>query len=201
MKVKICGITREEDAKAAVLAGADALGFVFVRSSKRWIGPEHARVIIEGLPPQVLPVGVFVDTPAEEIRRVVGITGVQLVQLHGDETPAEASAVGMPVWKAFRVGTAFDVACLSRYAVDGFLLDAHVEGQAGGTGKTFDWRIAVAAKPFGRIILSGGITADNAARAVRDVAPYAIDVSSGVESSPGIKDPLQIVRLFDAIRR
>jgi phosphoribosylanthranilate isomerase len=201
MKVKICGITREEDARLAVRAGADALGFVFVKTSKRWIPPERAAAIITDLPSQVLPVGVFVNTPGEEIRRLMDVTGIRLVQLHGDETPQEASDLGAPVWKAFRVGPAFDATALAAYNVDGYLLDTMVDGMMGGTGKTFNWQIAVGAKQYGPVILSGGITPDNVQQAIREVSPYAIDVSSGVEASPGRKDPARIARLFDAIRR
>jgi phosphoribosylanthranilate isomerase len=201
MKVKICGITREEDARLAVRAGADALGFVFVKTSKRWIPPERAAAIITDLPSQVLPVGVFVNTPGEEIRRLMDVTGIRLVQLHGDETPQEASDLGAPVWKTFRVGPAFDATALAAYNVDGYLLDTMVDGMMGGTGKTFNWQIAVGAKQYGPVILSGGITPDNVQQAIREVSPYAIDVSSGVEASPGRKDPARIARLFDAIRR
>jgi phosphoribosylanthranilate isomerase len=201
MKVKICGITREEDARLAVRAGADALGFVFVKTSKRWIPPERAAAIITDLPSQVLPVGVLVNTPGEEIRRLMDVTGIRLVQLHGDETPQEASDLGAPVWKTFRVGPAFDATALAAYNVDGYLLDTMVDGMMGGTGKTFNWQIAVGAKQYGPVILSGGITPDNVQQAIREVSPYAIDVSSGVEASPGRKDPARIARLFDAIRR
>ena len=201
MKVKICGITRHEDAAAAVRAGAAAIGFVFVRSSKRWIEPARARDIIAGLPPHVTPVGVFVNASRAEIRGVAESTGIRLIQLHGDETPEEASGFTLPVWKAFRVTPAFDVASLAAFPVEGYLLDTYVEGLDGGTGKTFDWGIAVAAKRYGRIILGGGITPENVERALREVGPYAVDVSSGVELSPGIKNAVKIARLFDAIRK
>jgi phosphoribosylanthranilate isomerase len=146
-------------------------------------------------------VGVFVNTPGEEIRRLMDVTGIRLVQLHGDETPQEASDLGAPVWKTFRVGPAFDATALAAYNVDGYLLDTMVDGMMGGTGKTFNWQIAVGAKQYGPVILSGGITPDNVQQAIREVSPYAIDVSSGVEASPGRKDPARIARLFDAIRR
>jgi phosphoribosylanthranilate isomerase len=201
MKVKICGITRREDAAAAVQAGADALGFIFVPSSKRWISPEEARTIIAGLPGHVTPVGVFANASRAEIRDTAERTGIRLIQLHGDESPEQVSGYSLPIWKAFRVGPAFHVGGLAEYRVDGFLLDTYVEGIQGGTGRQFDWEIAIAAKRYGPIILSGGITPDNIAAAVTRVAPFAIDVNSGVESSPGIKDRTQIVRLFNALRR
>jgi phosphoribosylanthranilate isomerase len=201
MKVKICGITCVEDAGAAVRAGADFLGFIFARSSKRWIDPERARAIIATLPEDVTPVGVFVDAPRSEIVETIQRSGVQLIQLHGQETPTEGAGFQVPVWKAFRVRPDFDVHVLAGYQADAFLLDTYVEGMQGGTGRQFDWKIAVASKPFGRIVLSGGITPENVAAAVREVCPYAIDVSSGVESSPGRKDAGKIARLFDAIRQ
>lgn len=201
MKVKICGITREEDAATAVGAGADALGFIFVRSSKRWIEPERARGIINRLPAHVIPVGVFVDASRHEIREVIRTTGIRLIQLHGDEMPDDVAGLPVPVWKAFRVKPEFDIGTLGKYTVDGFLLDTFAEGMEGGTGRTFNWAVAVAAKRFGPVILSGGITPGNVAAAVRTVAPYAIDVNSGVESSPGVKDAAKIERLFSALRQ
>lgn len=201
MIVKICGITRHQDAAVAIRAGAAALGFVFHGSSKRWIEPARAREIITGLPPHVTPVGVFVNASRAEIRGVVEKTGIRLIQLHGDETPEEATGFDLPVWKAFRVTPEFDVASLAAFPVEGYLLDTYVEGMNGGTGKTFDWGTAVAAKKYGRIILSGGITSENVGRAFREVGPYAVDVSSGVELSPGFKDAVKIARLFDAIRQ
>jgi phosphoribosylanthranilate isomerase len=201
MKVKICGITREEDAWTAVQAGADALGFIFVRASKRWIEPERARAIITGLPPGVIPVGVFVNAPRQEIGNVVETAGIRLLQLHGEESPEDASGFGVPVWKGFRVRPGFDLRSLSGYAVNGFLLDNYVAGMYGGTGRTFDWETAIAAKKYGPIILSGGITPDNVVEAMRRVAPYAIDVNSGVESAPGVKDADKIHRLFEAVRK
>jgi phosphoribosylanthranilate isomerase len=201
VKIKICGITRERDASAAVQAGANILGFIFIPSSKRWIEPGKAQAIIAGLPDDVVPVGVFVNASRSEICETAERTGIRLIQLHGDETPEQASGFSLPVWKAFRVKPGFDVKSLAGYEVDGFLMDTYVEGVHGGTGEQFDWEIAVAAKQFGRIILSGGITPANVAAAVAKVAPYAIDVNSGVETSPGVKDAVQIQRLFNALRQ
>lgn len=201
MRVKVCGITREEDALVAVQEGAHMLGFIFVPSSPRYVGPESARSIIAQLPDDVLPVGVFVNATTAEIRKNVDTTGIRLIQLHGDESPEAVRGFDLPIWKAFRVRPGFDPSTLMRFTVDGFLLDAYVPGQNGGTGTTFDWEFAVAAKKLGRIILSGGITSENVAEAIRTVSPYAIDVSSGVESSPGIKDARKVKQLFDAIRK
>ncbi len=200
MKVKICGITRQEDALAAVRAGADAVGFIFVRSSKRWIEPEKARAIIGTLPPSVIPVGVFVNAGRDAISAIIEVSGIRLIQLHGEESPEEASSFPLPVWKGFRVGPSFDLGSLAAYQVEGYLLDSYVAGMHGGSGRRFDWNVAVAAKKYGRVILSGGITPENVGEAMRDVAPYAIDVSSGVESSPGLKDEAKMRQLFKAVK-
>lgn len=199
MIVKICGITRKEDAAIVVAAGADALGFIFVQSSRRYICPERARAIIAGLPAEVTPVGVFVNAPRQEICDVIEKTGIRLVQLHGTEPPEDVLGLPVPVWKAFRVKPEFDVRALGKYPVDGFLLDTFVEGIDGGTGRQFDWDVAIAAKRFGPVIVSGGINPENVAAAVLKASPYAIDVNSGVESGPGLKDAGKIERLFNAI--
>lgn len=196
VRVKICGITRAEDAFRAVDEGADALGFVFVRSSPRCIAAEAARAIIRTLPPFVTPVGVFVNSPRDEIMKVLELTGIQSLQLHGDETPQDIEGYPVPVYKGFRVRPEFDVTLLSGYHAHACLLDAFAEGSHGGTGRTFDWNIAVRAKLHARIILGGGIGPHNVADAIRTVRPYAVDVSSGVESAPGIKDAGKIVELM-----
>jgi phosphoribosylanthranilate isomerase len=200
MRIKICGITRREDAEEAVDAGAAALGFIFVGASPRYVPPETARSIIDQLPPFVTPVGVFANSSLDDVRSAVLLSGVRSVQLHGNEPPAFLNALSVPAYKAFQVGKAFDPSALQRYAGPAYLLDTLVEGSAGGgTGKSFDWMIAVAAKRYGRIILSGGITPGNVAEAIRIVSPYAIDVSSGVESAPGRKDKMKIRELFQRI--
>ncbi len=199
MRVKICGITRAEDALQAVEAGASALGFIFVQSSPRYIRPEQARAIIAEIPPFVVPVGVFVDAGRPDIMRLIDETGIRCLQLHGHETPEETVGYPVPVFKGFRVSQDFDLEALGTYPSRTFLLDAHVAGIYGGTGRTFDWRIALAARRFGRIIVGGGITPENVGEAIAAAAPFAIDVSSGVESAPGIKDSGKIRRLFDAV--
>lgn len=200
MMVKICGITRAEDAHAAADEGAAAVGFIFVRSSPRYIVPEAARDIIAELPPFVCPVGVFVNEPRPDVLGAIAVTGIRCLQFHGEETPAETAGYPVPVIKAFRVGDGFDPSVIGAYALPAYLLDASVDGLRGGTGRTFDWRRAKEASRFGRIILSGGITPDNIARAALAVVPYAIDVSSGVESSPGVKDRGKIRSLFENLR-
>ncbi|HXX63802.1 MAG TPA: phosphoribosylanthranilate isomerase [Bacteroidota bacterium] len=200
MKVKICGITRLEDALAAADEGANAIGMIFAPSSARYVTAERARAIISELPPFVMPVGVFVNAPRAEILRTIEVARIQCAQLHGEESPADVTDFPVPVIKGFRVGEDFDVRALAPYKVSAYLLDSYSPGARGGTGKTFDWNVARSALPYGRIILSGGITPANVAEAVRAVHPYAIDLSSGVESSPGIKDRSKIRALFDEIR-
>ena len=200
MIVKICGITRLEDALAAADEGAAAVGFIFVRESRRYVDPDEAGRIINKLPPFVSPVGVFADSARAEVLSTIGRTGIRCVQFHGEETPADTLGYPLPVIKAFRVGEGFDPAVIAAYPLPAFLLDASVPGMRGGTGKTFDWMKAQGASRYGRIILGGGITPGNAALAVQTVRPYAIDVSSGVESSPGVKDRKKISALFESLR-
>lgn len=196
VRVKICGLTNLEDALLAVEAGADALGFVFAPSPRR-ITPQEARRICLELPPFVVRVGVFVDAPLEEVRAVADFCGLDAVQLHGNEPPEYCREVGRRVIKAVRVKDYLDPDSLNHYPVQAFLLDAYVPGQAGGTGKSFNWEL-VAGLEFPRpFILAGGLTPFNVARAVALVRPYGVDVSSGVErdGQPGRKDP-QKVKLF-----
>jgi phosphoribosylanthranilate isomerase len=200
MKVKICGITRGEDALAAVRAGADAVGFIFSPTSPRYIDPEKAAAIIRLLPGNVTPVGVFVNSPRREIEEVISIAGIRCLQLHGEETAAETGGYDFPVIKAFRVGPHFDPAALSGYTVGAFLLDTYAAHKHGGTGEVFDWTIAREAAARGRIILSGGLNPENVLDAVAAASPFAIDVNSGVEEAPGIKDHDRITRLFEAVR-
>jgi phosphoribosylanthranilate isomerase len=188
-KVKICGITNRADALSAAEFGADALGFVFYRKSPRYIHPEQAREIISQLGPFTTPVGVFVNDEREKIEEIIEVSGIETVQLHGEESPAYcASFRGVKVIKAFRVSDEFDPERLNDYTVDACLLDAYSKAAYGGTGETFSWETARRAKAYGRIILAGGLTPENVAQAIREVAPYAVDVSSGVEHSPGVKD-------------
>lgn len=200
MIVKICGITRLEDALAAAEEGAAAVGFIFVRSSPRYIAPADAAEIIRKLPPFITSVGVFVNEVRAEILRTIGQTKIRCLQLHGEEPPAETAGYPVPVIKSFHVSDEFDPSVMASYPLPAYLLDTSVAGMQGGTGKTFDWRKAQEASRFGRIILSGGITPENAAVASRTVRPYAIDVNSGVESSAGIKDRERIRNLFENLR-
>jgi phosphoribosylanthranilate isomerase len=188
VRVKICGITNLADAMTAVEAGADALGFVFYEKSPRFINPLAAAEIIAKLPPFVQPVGLFVNEEAEKINWTADYCGLDLVQLHGDETPEDCLEVNRRVIKAFRMQSTVSIEPLRKYQVSGFLLDAWCPDCYGGTGKTFNWEMAAAASQYGRIILAGGLTPENVAEAIVAVRPYAVDVSSGVESAPGKKD-------------
>jgi phosphoribosylanthranilate isomerase len=192
IKVKICGITRLEDALAAADAGADALGFVFHPKSPRHVFPEQAASIIRHLPPFVQTVGLFVNESLETVNRTAGLCGLDVVQLHGEESPEFCDAVTRRVIKAFRVK---DITCLepmNAYGAAAFLLDAWSPSAHGGTGRTFNWEVAACAARVSRIILAGGLTPDNVAEAIRQVGPYGVDVSSGVEASPGKKDSRKI---------
>lgn len=196
VRVKICGITNQEDAEVAAEAGADALGFVFYRKSPRFVTPEDAAKIISSLPPFISKVGVFVDERPDEIARSAAVSGIDTVQLHGQENPEYCRSVGLPIIKAFAIKSEQSLAAIPLFAVSGFLLDSYVPGQSGGTGTVFNWELAVEAKRYGRpLILAGGLTPENIQEAVQFVRPFAVDVSSGVEQSPKRKDA-QKIQLF-----
>jgi phosphoribosylanthranilate isomerase len=188
VKVKICGITNLEDALTAIEAGADALGFVFYPLSPRHIFPELAAKIIRILPPFVQTVGLFVNEDLTTVNTIADQCGLDVIQLHGEETPGYCESVRRRVIKAFRVKDITTLDSLVQYHVASHLLDAWSPSALGGTGQTFNWEIAITAAALRPIILAGGLTPDNVAEAVRRVKPYAVDVSSGVECSPGRKD-------------
>jgi len=192
VRVKICGITNAKDAEIAVEAGADALGFIFVAGTPRYIDPDAARAIVDDLPPLVSPVGVFADHPVAEIERVINRCGFRTVQLHGSEAPEYCRQLTVSVIKTFRVRPGGPPPPFEAYRVHAFLLDTFVEGKLGGTGKTFPLEVASSAKAFGRVIIAGGLTPENVVQVIREVHPYAVDVSSGVESKPGRKDPQKL---------
>ena len=195
-KVKICGITNLPDARAAADAGADVLGFVFYERSSRFVSLESAAEIIRELPPFMIKAGVFVNAPEDFVLRAVRDCGLNLLQFHGDETPDYCLQFGLMSMKAFRVRDASSLEAVRSYPTDAWLLDAYNPDKLGGTGATFNWDLAVEAQKFGRpIILAGGLTPENVAEAVVTVRPYAVDVSSGVESAPG-KKAAGLVRAF-----
>ena len=189
VKVKICGITNLEDALAAVDFGADALGFVFFEGSPRYISYQNTASIIKKLPSFVTTIGVFVNEHPEEIEKTIVVTGIDVVQLHGDETP-EMCVISKRIIKAIKVKSLESLEPLIHFKdrVSAFLLDTYAPDVFGGSGNIFNWDIASDAKQFGRIILAGGLTPDNITEAIRWVRPYGVDVSSGVESGKGKKD-------------
>jgi len=200
-RVKICGITNVEDAVAAVEAGADALGFMFYAESKRNITFECAASIIRMLPPFVAKTGVFVDASEEFIRSAIETTGIDTLQLHGNETPEFCRQLSPKnLIKAFRVRDVESLRDCLPYRDHAWLLDSYVVGAQGGTGVAFNWDVAVEATKLSRmVILAGGLKTETVAAAVRKVRPYAVDVSSGVEVAPGKKDHAKIRRFVEAV--
>jgi phosphoribosylanthranilate isomerase len=201
-RIKICGITRPEDALAACAAGADALGFVFHPPSPRHIEPEQARAIIARLPPFVSAVGLFVDRSAAEVEHALARVPLDLLQFHGDEMPEFCARFARPYLKAVRMRPGVDLLEYARRFVDarGLLLDAYVDGLHGGSGTRFDWGLVPENLPV-PFVLSGGLDADNVVAAVRRLRPWAVDVSSGVEAAKGIKDPQRIRDFIAGVRR
>lgn len=200
-RVKICGITNSEDANLAVKLGADALGFIFYPASPRYITPLAAREIVNSIPPFVSTVAVMVKPTAEQISECLAISGCQVLQIHG-EIPAEWQPC-CPLIRVCSVANVGDLAVLAEYrSASAILLDTRVAGLYGGTGKVFDWELALEAKKYHpSLILAGGLTSANISEAIKRVSPYAVDISSGVELKPGIKDALLLHELFDNIGR
>lgn len=196
MLVKICGITTLQDALEAAHLGADALGFNFYAKSPRYIDPEKARGIIRELPPFATAVGLFVNEQAGRVEKIADRCGIDILQFHGDESPEYCAGFSRRVIKAFRMRDREDLDYLRAFSVSAHLLDAYSEGAYGGTGKTFNWELASEAKALGRVVLAGGLTPENVAEAVGAVGPYAVDVSSGVESAPGRKDPARVAEFI-----
>ena len=203
--IKICGITREQDALAAARCGAHAIGLVFYASSPRYVTPARATELMRALPPFVMSVGLFVDASADEVTRTLAAARVDLLQFHGNESPAYCRQIsrqcGVPYLKAARVRPGLD---LLQYAHDyhdakALLLDAYVEGAHGGTGSTFDWALIPKNLPL-PVVLSGGLTPENVTMAIQAVRPWAVDVSSGVEISKGIKDTAKIAAFVTGVR-
>lgn len=202
VRIKICGITNAEDALLAAGLGADALGFIFYTKSRRGVTIPAAAEICRQLPPFVSRVGVFVDESEPVIREAIAACRLTAVQLHGDEPPSFCRRFAVPVIKAVRVRDTASISAAAGYEVDALLLDTYTAASHGGTGQTFDWSLAVRAKSLGRpVILSGGLTADNVAGAIRMVQPYAVDVASGVERAPGRKDAVQLGRFISQCKQ
>lgn len=205
-KVKICGITNLEDALFSAELGADALGFNFYAKSPRFITPENARVIVEGLPANILTVGVFVDTDIDMIENTVRTTRLGAIQLHGMETPEFVGVLRerlhAPVIKAFRISKSFNPEDVLLFDVDAILLDAYSPALYGGTGETFDWEIAKQVREvFPKMYLAGGLSAENVRSAVSEVKPFAIDACSSLEISHGRKDPEKLRRFIAEAKR
>jgi len=199
-RVKFCGFTHQDDVAQAVALGADALGFVFYGPSSRYVSPEHAQTLTRSVPAFVTRVGLFVNEEAETVQRIFELARLNLIQYHGEESPEFCDAIGLPYIKAFRVRKGMDLRTeMDRYPnASGFLLDAYVKGQPGGTGERFDWELIP--QSHAPIILAGGLTPDNAKDAIDQVAPWALDVSGGVETKPGRKDPDKMTRFMNACR-
>ncbi len=202
-RVKICGITEFEDARDAVLLGANAIGLNFYSHSPRYIEPSRAANIIEKLPPFVTVVGVFVNHPDPQNLEDFALSlGLHAVQLHGSETPDYCSMIQrVKVIKAFRIDSNFRVDTLRNHGSGTFLLDACSPGQFGGTGKSFNWEVVFGANAFGSIVIAGGLTPDNVSQVVRTLHPFGVDVASGVESKPGKKDYEKMRRFMEAVQR
>lgn len=202
VKVKTCGITSVADGLAAAEAGADLIGLMFYDKSPRWVPPELAAEIARAVPPHVVKVGVFVNPPEELVTAAVTRCGLSLLQFHGEEPPEFCTQFGVMSMKAFRIRDAASLRALPRYATDAWLLDAYSPGRRGGTGDTFNWDLASEARKLGRpIFLAGGLTPENVAEAVRCAQPFGVDVSSGVESAPGRKDPARMRAFVEAVRK
>jgi len=193
--IKICGLTNEEDAAHAAAAGASALGVIFAPASPRRVSADRARDIVRAVPAAIPVVGVFVDAPLEEIVATVAHTGVRWVQLHGDEPERYASALKMPLLRAAGVDAALDA-----WPTATLLLDAVSSAERGGTGRRVDWERAAAVARRRKTVLAGGLTADNVAEAIATVRPFGVDVSSGVEASPGRKDRDKVSRFLENAR-
>lgn len=199
-KVKICGITNFDDALAAVEFGADAIGFVFVPNTPRYIEPAKASEIIARLPPFVTTVGLFVNDSQEHIKQIADQCKLSVLQLHGQESPDFCLQFNRKVIKAFRIKDKESLTGLPKYTVSAYLLDTYIKGAMGGTGITFDWRLASDAKKYGLVILAGGLNPENVTKAIQQVHPYGVDVSSGVEAEPGKKDHSKMKDFVEAAK-
>lgn len=201
-RIKVCGITRAEDARTVAASGADAIGLVFYAKSPRHVSAEQAAQLVAALPPFVTTVGLFVDADAAFVREVLAAVPLDVLQFHGDETPEYCAQFGRPYLKAIRVRAGVDLLqCAAQFSTArALLLDAYVAGVPGGTGATFDWGLIPRQLPL-PVILSGGLDAENVAEAIERVRPYAVDVSSGVEAAKGIKDAAKVAAFVKEVKR
>ena len=200
-QVKICGVTNVADALAAAEAGADMIGLNFYEKSPRYVSQATAAEISRALSPFVLRVGVFVNPDEAQVMEAIAACGLNLLQFHGDEASAFCTQFGVMSLKALRVRDAESLKTLENFHTDAFLLDAYSKAGLGGTGEKFNWDLAIAAQKFGKpIFLAGGLTPENVADAVKKVNPFAVDVSSGVESAPGKKDAAKVRAFIQAVR-
>jgi len=197
--VKVCGITRAEDARLAAGLGAAALGFIFYPPSLRYIAPDQARAVADAVGGHIRKVGVFVNLPLEEVNTIVDEAGLDLVQLSGNEPPEYCRDIAVPVIKTFHVETSFDPAVTHSYDLNAILLDTRQAGSYGGTGRAFEWSLVNRDAFNSPLILSGGLTPENVLDGIEIVRPDAVDVNSGVEASPGVKDRAKLERLFDTL--
>lgn len=200
-RIKFCGMTREEDVRCAVELGVHALGFVFVNESPRSLAPDHAARLIRRMPPFVMAVGLFMDAAPGEVEEVLRRTPLHLLQFHGREDEEFCRQFGLPYMKAVPMGSTDSIAefCDGFASASAFVLDSHSSGELGGTGKTFAWDTIPGS--LGRpVLLAGGLTPENVARAVAEVRPFAVDVSSGIEAAPGVKDAGKMKRFVAKAR-
>jgi|ERR1039458_6350182 phosphoribosylanthranilate isomerase len=201
-RVKICGITNLADALAAIAAGADALGLNFYEKSPRHVSVKTAAEISKQIPPFIMRAGVFVNADEDLVTRAIGECGLSLLQFHGDEPPEFCAQFGLMSMKAFRIRDEKSLEELPKFQTDAYLLDAYSSDARGGTGEKFNWDLAIEAQKFGKpVFLAGGLTPENVADAVRTVRPFGVDVSSGVESSPGKKEHAKIRAFIAAVRK
>ena len=201
VRVKMCGMTNTEDLGKAVYYGASAVGFIFYKKSPRYISPSKVRKLVEGLPPGITPVGVFVNARERQVKDICKLTRINTVQFHGDEDVAYCKRfTDKKVIKAFRVNEFFAFKSVMKYRVDAYLFDTYHDEAYGGTGKTFDWEVLKQFKFNKPVILSGGLTPSNVAQAIETVQPFMVDVCSGIEKEPGIKNPRLIREFFAQVK-
>ena len=202
-RIKICGMTERTEVAHAGLAGIDALGFIFVKKSPRYIDPEQAREVISLIPPFVDTVGVFMDEDPDLVNEIGQYCGLTILQLHGNESPEYCRNFHFRILKAFQVTSDMTPETLTPYqdVVSGFLLDTYHKDKGGGTGETFDWSLVDKLQPGKPFVLAGGLTVDNVGEAICKVRPFAVDVNSGIEKEPGRKDTALISKLVDEVRK